>query len=94
MFEGVDGFEWDVHNIDHVDRHGVTPQEVEDAVYGLHVVIPGQAVQNEKRWKLFGRSAVGRYLVVVFTIRRNRIRPVTAYTMNRAERRIYGTQVG
>ena len=93
VLDRVDGFEWDVHNAGHIARHGVTPQEVEDAVCGAHVVIPAKAVRGEKRWKLFGRSEAGRYLVVVFTIRQNRLRPVTAYTMNETERGIYGSQI-
>lgn len=64
---------------------------------GANVVIPAKAVQGEKRWKLFGRTwaglGAGRYLVVVFTIRQTRLRPVTAYTMNQAERGIYGSQI-
>lgn len=63
-------------------------------VCGAHVVIPAQAVRGEKRWKLFGRSGAGRYLVVVFTIRQTKLRPVTAYTMNQAERGTNGSQVG
>jgi hypothetical protein len=93
VLDRVDGFEWDVHNVGHVARHGVTPQEVEDAVCGTHVVVPAKPVQGEKRWKLFGRAEAGRYLVVVFTIRRTKLRPVTAYTMNQAERGIYGSKI-
>lgn len=93
MLDRVEGFEWDVHNVGHIARHGVTPQEVEDAVCSAHVVIPAQAVQGEKRWKLFGRSEAGRYLVVVFTLRQIRLRPITADTMNQAERGIYGSQI-
>jgi uncharacterized DUF497 family protein len=51
-------------------------------------------MHGEKRWKLFGRSAAGRYLVVVFTIRGDRLRPVTAYAMNQRERRIYAPEIG
>lgn len=42
---------------------------------------------------LSGRTVAGRYLVVVFTVRQTRLRPVTAYTMNQAERGIYGSQI-
>lgn len=93
MLDDLDGFEWDIHNVGHVARHGVTPFEVEAAIRGMHAVIPAKAVEGEKRWKLFGRSEEGRYLVVVFTIRRNRLRPVTAYPMNQVERGVYGPQI-
>jgi len=62
-------------------------------VRGPHVMMPAAARAGEKRWKLFGKTASGRYLVVVFTIRRKRFRTVTAYTMNQAERRIYAPQI-
>jgi uncharacterized DUF497 family protein len=51
-------------------------------------------LKGEKRWKLFGETGIGRYLVAVFTIRRKRFRTVTAYEMNAAERNKYGSQIG
>lgn len=93
VLDDLIGFDWDVHNAGHVAAHEVMPQEVEEAVRGRHVVIPAAAKGGEKRWKLLGRAASGRYLVVVFTIRRKRFRTVTAYTMNQAERRIYAPQI-
>jgi uncharacterized DUF497 family protein len=47
-----------------------------------------------RRWKLFGTSAAGRYLVVVFTIRDKLLRPVTAHTINQREREIYAPKIG
>jgi uncharacterized DUF497 family protein len=90
---GLKGFDWDLHNVGHVARHGVNPTEVEEAVERPHAIIPAKDVGSEKRWKLFGTSAAGRYLVVVFTIRKERLRPVTAHTMNRRERRIYAPEI-
>lgn len=93
MLDTLDGFEWDVHNIAHIARHHVTPLEVMEATARPYVVVPATSVNKEQRWKLFGTSAAGRYLVVVFTIRRNRMRTVTAYTMNEDDRRVYGPQI-
>ncbi len=88
------GFEWDVHNVGHTAHHGVSPEEeVEETAKRRHVIIPAAPVGSEKRWKLFGRTAGGRYLVVVFTVRRKRFRTVTAYTMNQAERRVYAPEI-
>lgn len=89
----IDGFDWDPANVGHVLRHKVTPSEVEEAVGRPHAVIPAQTIQGEKRWKLFGRTASNRYLVLVFTIRRNLFRAVTAYPMNTVERRKYAAQI-
>lgn len=78
MLDGLSGFDWDVYNVGHVVAHEVMPQEVEEAVRGGHIVIPAAPKGSEERWKLFGKTASGRYLVVVFTIRRRRFRTVTA----------------
>ena len=63
MLGGVKGFDWELHNVGHVARHGVNPTEVEDALERPHAIIPAKDVAGEKRWKLFGTSAAGRYLV-------------------------------
>jgi uncharacterized DUF497 family protein len=93
VLDGAKGFDWDLHNVGHVAPHGVHPEEVEEAVERAHAIIPASDMRGEKRWKLFGRSAAGRYLVVVFTIRDHRLRPVTAHTMNERERRIYAPEI-
>jgi uncharacterized DUF497 family protein len=58
-----------------------------------HVTIPAKTIKGEKPWKLFGKTASERCLVVVFTVRRKLFRPVTAYEMNAAERRRYAPQI-
>ena len=87
------GFDWDAANVSHILRHGVTPFEVEEVVDRAHVIIPAKAVEGEDRWKLFGKTRSQRCLVVVFTIRRERFRTVTAYDMNAAERKKYVSQI-
>jgi uncharacterized DUF497 family protein len=52
-----------------------------------------KAIKGENRWKLFGKTASGRYLVVVFTIRRKLFRAVTAYEMNATDWRNYAPQI-
>jgi uncharacterized DUF497 family protein len=89
----IKGFDWDAANVGHILRHAVTPFEVEEVAGRPHVTIPAKTVQGEERWKLFGKTASNRYLVVVFTIRRKRFRSVTAYEMNAAERRKYAPQI-
>jgi uncharacterized DUF497 family protein len=92
--DGLSGFDWDAANVAHILRHAVTPFEVEDAVTRPHVTFPAKTVQGERRWKLFGKTAARRYLVVIFTIRRRLFRTVTAYELNPAERRKYAAQIG
>jgi len=89
----IDGFDWDEANIGHILRHAVTPFEIEEAAGGKHIVISAKTVERERRWKLFGRTISGRYLVIVFTIRRRLFRTVTAYEMNPTERSHYAPQI-
>jgi len=89
----IEGFDWDAANVGHILRHAVTPFEVEAVADGKHVIAPAKSIKGESRWKLFGKTATGRYLVVVFTIRRKLFRTVTAYEMNATERRKYAPQI-
>jgi uncharacterized DUF497 family protein len=89
----IEGFDWDNSSVGHIVRHAVTPFKVEEVTDGKYAVIPAKTVKRERRWKLFGKTASGRYLVVVFTIRRNLFRNVTAYEMNIPERSKYAPQI-
>ena len=79
MRDKIEGFDWDAANVGHILRHAVTPFEVEEVVGRAHIIIQAKAINGENRWKLFGKTASGRYVVVVFTIRLNQFRTVTAY---------------
>ena len=74
-------------------RHGVMPNEVEEAASFKNVVLTAKTVKREKRWKLLGKTFAGRYLVVIFTVRRKLFRAVTAYDMNANERRTYAPKI-
>jgi uncharacterized DUF497 family protein len=83
-------FDWDASNVDHVGRHGVAPEEVEDALLdlrrmGVATCGPG----GERRWAYTGSTEVGRVLFVVTTRRRRRVRIVTAREATERERRWY-----
>jgi uncharacterized DUF497 family protein len=91
--EKIEGFDWDAANVGHILRHAVTPFEVEEVVGRPNVMMPAATVRGEERWKVFGKTVPGRYLVVVFTIRERLLRAVTAYDMNAAERKKYAPQI-
>ena len=93
MLDKLQGFDWDAANVGHILSHLVSPIEVEDVAGRPHVVIPARTIKGERRWKLFGKTASGRYLVVVFTFRRKLFRTATAYEMNAAERSNYAPQI-
>ncbi|MBI4286987.1 MAG: BrnT family toxin [Chloroflexi bacterium] len=77
---------WDEINVEHIARHGITPQEVEDVCSGPHQAFRGR----EKRHILFGTSSAGRYLKVILQrLEKSVYRPITAMEMTEAERRAF-----
>src|SRR5579884_54515 len=85
-----DEFDWDEANCNHVREAGVEPEEAEEAlldpqwisrdVYNLH---------GEHRRGAIGATENGRLLFVVFTMRRGRVRVITARGATLAEKRRY-----
>jgi uncharacterized DUF497 family protein len=72
----------------HVTRHEVNPTEVEETVERPHAIIPAEDVAGEKRWKLFGTLVAGRYLVIVFTIRAERLARYGSYHESTREKNL------
>jgi len=83
-------FDWDEHNIAHIDRHGVRPMEAEGAFLDpRRLGSPARNVGNEKRWAVLGATGDGRVLLVVFTRRRGFVRVVTARDAMEREKQRY-----
>jgi len=53
LLDGIKGFDWDLHNVGHVDRHGVDPNEVEEAVGRPHVIVPGRDAGGREALEAF-----------------------------------------
>jgi hypothetical protein len=86
------GFDWDEGNAPKIPaRHRVSPAECEQVFFNEPLVVAEDAAHSgaEQRWAAWGRTAEGRTLAVVFTLRGDRIRPISAREMNRKERRRY-----
>ena len=86
------GFDWDSGNAPELwERHMVTPGECEQVFFAEPLLIAPDVrhSQMERRWAALGRTAEGRALAVVFTLRGELIRPLSARDMNRKERRLY-----
>ena len=77
---------WDDENIEHITRHQVNPEEVEDICFGLHI----SGRENGQRYILSGQTAFGRYLnVVVERVGKGLFRPITAFEMSENYKRGY-----
>lgn len=88
----IDGFEWDDGNREKTRLlHDVDWQETEEAFFHppILVALDPTHSQSEERMFLLGRTAAGRQLTVVFTIRKKHIRVISARDMSKKERRYY-----
>lgn len=84
-------FDWDLGNIDkNLIKHKVTNQECEEAFLDLNAFVTEDVYHstNEPRYQLLSKSKK-RYLTIYFTIRRNKIRVISARDMNKKEKRQY-----
>ena len=77
--ETVPHFEWDDGNIGHLARHGITRAEAQDAVLDPGAIMLEIQAGDEERVKVVGATAGGKIVVIVFTLRGEAIRPITAY---------------
>ena len=85
-------FDWDEGNINkNWDKHRVHHLECEEIFFNEPIVtkVEKRGVSQEERVSALGVTNEGRFLFVVFTIRRGRIRVVSARDMNKKERKIY-----
>ncbi len=81
-------FDWDEGNLDKSRRkHGATPEEAESVFIDENsLTIPDKPhSEMEKRLVIIGKSILERYLYVVFTLRRNKVRIISARRMHREE---------
>ena len=88
-------FEWDPEKSrENEQKHGVSfleASEVFDDDHSSTVPDPDHSA-DEERYLIFGISKQGKYLVVSYTERGERIRPISARQMTPRERRAYEQQ--
>lgn len=89
------GFDWDKGNIEkNRIKHDVAPSECEQIFFNRPLLIHDDTLHSaeEQRFYALGRTDMDRRLFVVFTVRENLIRIISARDMSRKERRIYGDE--
>jgi len=91
-FEKFTGFQWDKGNANkNLLNHNVDNWECEQIFFNEPLIIlddPKHSL-SEKRWAAFGRTDIGRLLVVIFTRRGKLLRIISARDMNPKERKFY-----
>ncbi len=92
----VEGFDWDKGNIDkNWKRHEVSFTECEEVFFNEPLIVQEDDSHStsENRSYALGRTNDERYLFVVFTIRANKVRVISARDMSKRERRIYSEEI-
>lgn len=90
MSDLLAGFDWDAGNRAKCTKHGVSIAEIEALFAAPLLVIPDTAhSETEARIRAIGKTAAGRMIFLVFTIRRKSgrrlIRPISARYMHARE---------
>ena len=87
------GFNWDKGNLlKNWEKHGVSAFECEQIFFNHPLVAEDEKhSQREERCYVLGQTDAGRLLFVVFTVRSNLIRVISARDMNKKERELYKT---
>ena len=85
------GFDWDDGNKNKNEKHGVYAWECEQVFFNEPLLILGDLKHSlvEERFAAFGRTDGGRLLVVVYTMRKERLRVISARDMSKKERDFY-----
>lgn len=88
-------FEWDSGNYGkNFDKHGVENDEAESVFLNKQSVLTEDLKHSdeEDRYQLFGKSSQDRLLTIIFTMRKYRVRIISARQMNAKERKFYESQ--
>jgi hypothetical protein len=90
VLRGIKRFEWDEGNsAKNETKHGVTDRESEEIFFNEPLVTRSSKGGKEIRYAALGKTYGSRLLTVVFTVRANRIRVISARPMSRNERKVY-----
>jgi uncharacterized protein len=83
-------FDWDDGNIDHIAKHEISPDEAEQVLLSDPLDVHFDPdVNGEERWTYLGETNSGRILNVVITVRGEKVRVVTAYEAEKADKLLY-----
>ena len=87
----IDGFEWDSGNeFNSYDKHNINKKEAEDIFNNYPLFFGrGKNKESEERMLAYGKTNSDKLLTLVFTIRKNKIRIISARQQSRKERIVY-----
>ncbi len=85
-------FEWDKGNINKsYEKHEITPNEAEEVFLDHNILILGDIKHSkvEERFMAIGEIFQGSILFLSYTIRKDKIRIISARFANKKERKLY-----
>ncbi len=92
LLKNSEGFDWDDANeFKNWEKHSVKKTEAEQVFFNMPLVVSETYNTNDKdRYLALGKTNSGRFLTVIFTIRKKKlIRVISARDMSRKERKAY-----
>lgn len=95
LLKNCEEFDWDIGNeLKNRERHSVKKTESEQVFFNHPLLVFDTYSQNdEKRFLALGVTNGGRFLTIIFTIRKKkRIRVISSRDMSRKERKAYEEQ--
>lgn len=88
----LSGFEWDRGNREkNWQKHRVSFGECEEVLFNFPLLLMDDPKhsQREARYLVLGQTNAGRHLFIAFTIRKEKIRVISARDMNQKEKNDY-----
>jgi len=84
----IETISWDQETVDHISRHSVSPEEVEEVLFNTDnppLVMRGK----QGRYLAYGKTDAGRFLLVVWAARNRKTQIITARDMSKKEKQFY-----
>lgn len=92
LFTNIKEFDWDEGNVDKNEiKHNVKWMESEQVFFNKPLLFIKDTIHSisEERYYAYGKTEGGRLLTIVFTIRDDKIRVISARDMSKKERQSY-----
>jgi uncharacterized protein len=82
-------FDWDKENKKHLAAHKVEPDEFEEVLNNEPLDLSYERIGNEDRYRSVGVTNMGRLLSIVWTIRKGKVRAITAFPATVSDKKAF-----
>jgi uncharacterized DUF497 family protein len=84
----IENISWDQDTVDHIAKHSVTPEEVEEVLFN-EIDLPLIMRGKQDRYLAYGKTDGGRLLLVVWAFKNRKTKVITARDLNGKEKQFY-----